>query len=110
MKAVINECSGSSSIETCPPLNARLDATKAQACRPMSPILKEDYGRTGPIPKLLGDNPVWEGAGPKLSCNCAIPTPAFVSPNSTLASGYKTVGVGSMSPHGGMKLMLRCSA
>lgn len=110
MKAVINECSGSSSIETCPPLKARLDSTKAQACRPMGPILKEDYGRTGPIPRLLGDNPVWEGTGPKPSCNCAVPTPAFVSPNSTLASGYKTVGVSCLSMRGGMQLMLRYSA
>ena len=46
-----------------------------------------------PISRLLGDNPVWSGTGSKPSCNCAIPTPGWISPNSTLSSGFKVIGV-----------------
>lgn len=99
-------------IDECAPLKAASDQAKANACKPSRPgksieycwsgdiaetrwhlVLNEDYGLVNPIKALPGDNPVWSGTGPKPSCQCFLPYPAYISPNSTLSPGYSTVGV-----------------
>ncbi|KAL7008536.1 hypothetical protein EMMF5_001798 [Cystobasidiomycetes sp. EMM_F5] len=79
-------------IDECAPLKAASDQAKANACKPSRPVLNEDYGLVNPIKALPGDNPVWSGTGPKPSCQCFLPYPAYISPNSTLSPGYSTVG------------------
>ncbi|KAL7008537.1 hypothetical protein EMMF5_001799 [Cystobasidiomycetes sp. EMM_F5] len=111
LSQAIKQCNvdNGGTIDECAPLKANANKAKAQACKPSKPVLKEDYGAIKSITAMPGDNPVWVGTGPKPSCNCVRPEPTYVNPNSTLAAGFKTVGVSEVTELClKVGLMLRC--
>ncbi|KAI0341471.1 WSC-domain-containing protein [Trametopsis cervina] len=80
-------------VTACPVLNALIDNDAAAACKIEGQIVNEPIGSsTSPLKDLPGCNPLWEGTGPKPTCNPAKPTPGFVSAKSTLPSGWTEVG------------------
>lgn len=79
-------------LQNCPPFVPYLNTAAASACRPENDLVNEDAGIGHKIARLPGNNPLWVGTGPKPSWPNFVDVDTYVSPTSTIPTGYSLTG------------------
>ncbi|KAI0709314.1 hypothetical protein C8Q76DRAFT_105863 [Earliella scabrosa] len=75
----------------CPPLAAAFDQASADACVLETEIVDEEVGFSGPLQKLPGCNPLWDGTGTRPTCP-STPAPPLVPVTASLPGNWSEVG------------------
>jgi hypothetical protein len=97
LQRAINECNINNGVggnlQDCPPFQGLINNQQAGGCRPENELVDELVGLSQEIPKLPGNNPMWNGQGTNpVDPYYQEPEPLYRDPQSKIPAGYESVG------------------